>query len=300
MMVVWKSISFAVICLCIAYASAEDLQQILIREKFNEIQRLKFPQDPECGMITGYRYYNTPEEFDRLELLWMMSVSRKNNSKHLCDGVLIYPDVLMTTAHCVENEVNEDLIVASKSRIYSPYDTYRGNEERTVSEIHINPTYRACSCRNNLAILILSRPFKLDDNVKVVCLPSLNDSYYTGYCIKKLMEDHVPPEHERDHGGDRVFMASNSSHSTAEASGEEGNGTDVFIKRTQLYALSCGLSNIPKKFYYLGLMVRVEICGPNSVRHQFYDTIYKFLPWMNRVLKSRFIYHELNENFSSV
>lgn len=68
------------------------------------------------------------------------------------------------------------------------WDTQTNNEiyphqDRTVQKVIIHENYYAGALFNDFAILILSEPVNLIDNVDLVCLPERNDIFDNSQCF---------------------------------------------------------------------------------------------------------------------
>ncbi|CAF0868785.1 unnamed protein product [Didymodactylos carnosus] len=89
---------------------------------------------------------------DALWHTWPWMVALFTNPRHgwSCAGVLINTDTILTAAHCKLNPLNY----------------------YTISSIHRHPTFKNC-CKNDLAILKLSRHVLYGPKINSVCLPHI-------------------------------------------------------------------------------------------------------------------------------
>ncbi|EEZ99183.2 phenoloxidase-activating factor 2 [Tribolium castaneum] len=125
------------------------------------------------------------------EFPWMLAILRKNptggQKLALCGGSLIGPRVILTGAHCVHNvDVNDIKVRAGE------WDTQTTNEripfqERNVARKIVHEHFLKGNLYNDVALLILDRPFTKTASVGTVCLPNqdqrfnANDCFATGW-----------------------------------------------------------------------------------------------------------------------
>lgn len=64
----------------------------------------------------------------------------------------------------------------TKSEIYP-------HQDRTVSRIEVHETFNGGSLRNDFAILILSSPVDIAENIDIVCLPEERANFDYSRCV---------------------------------------------------------------------------------------------------------------------
>ncbi|TDG42751.1 hypothetical protein AWZ03_010829 [Drosophila navojoa] len=133
-----------------------------------------------CGMrnlkglsITILNGQHSESQFG--EFPWMVAIlihDSLNNFKSMGGGSLISPRVVLTTAHIFQEGMNE--IVVARAGEWDNRYTYEAlkHQDRLVQEIITHPDFDNMTGFFDLALLILSPPFKLDKHIGTICLPS--------------------------------------------------------------------------------------------------------------------------------
>lgn len=119
------------------------------------------------------------------EFPWVVAIFselHERESKFICGGSLIDPEVILTTADCVKsfrNRPEKLTIRAGEWDMRSKYEPIP-HQERGVRLVKSHPSFKQSSLVNNIALLFLDDKFDLDYTIDTVCLPPQNFIIYNG------------------------------------------------------------------------------------------------------------------------
>ncbi|XP_065673698.1 chymotrypsin-like elastase family member 3B isoform X2 [Hydra vulgaris] len=101
---------------------------------------------------------------------WPWQILILTNSIPICGGTLIAPNWILTAAHCLNKTLAQHYILRGGEH---NINIQEGTEEDIpAADYFIHPTYNPRTANNDIALIKLSRPFKINDYVSTACLPS--------------------------------------------------------------------------------------------------------------------------------
>ncbi|KAL1505942.1 hypothetical protein ABEB36_005387 [Hypothenemus hampei] len=152
------------------------------------------PRSTRCGIrnpngidfrITG----NKDGEAEYGEFPWMMAILRANYNPQIhenlaiCGGSLIAPNVVVTGGHCVADLQTSDYLVRAGEWDTQTTKERLPHQERTVIQAIVHEHYAPRVVYNNIALLILNRPFDMADNIGTICLPAQDEKITSSECL---------------------------------------------------------------------------------------------------------------------
>ncbi|XP_076761965.1 phenoloxidase-activating factor 2 [Xylocopa sonorina] len=160
------------------------------RKDFNDRITPRSVERKGCGQRhpegVGFRVLGTSNNEAQFgEFPWMVAILKKDGETFVyqCGGSLIHKQVVLTAAHCVKGKGPSELRIRA-----GEWDTQTKNEiyphqERNVNNVIVHDMYYPGAYHNDFAILILSEPVEIKDNVDVACLPERNDVFDGSKCF---------------------------------------------------------------------------------------------------------------------
>ncbi|XP_047038564.1 uncharacterized protein LOC124643605 isoform X1 [Helicoverpa zea] len=178
-----------------------------VENEFSEsIQRVYLPRysgSGECGILNPQKPYGNRKdlEVDFAEIPWQAMVLLQTNRSLLCGGVITRPDVVITSASCVEGLEAKNVLIKGGEWKLGIDEEPLPFQIVQVKHILRHPYYKAGSYLNDVAILVLTENLRLAKNIWPICLPSSTDTldaFYNGAgeCIvtgwgKSVLQAHL-------------------------------------------------------------------------------------------------------------
>lgn len=108
------------------------------------------------------------------EFPWMIGLFLRldnDNLRFIGGGSLIHPSVILTVAHLIQSHPVENLIVrAGEHNILDPLNDGK-RQERNVSQKIVHGDLYVKAFINDIALLVIDRPFQLTSAVNTICIP---------------------------------------------------------------------------------------------------------------------------------
>ncbi|CAH1796166.1 unnamed protein product [Owenia fusiformis] len=112
------------------------------------------------------------------EFPWQISLQSRGS--HICGGMVIDNQWILTAAHCVigARARNLNVVIGEHNR----YSTDANEVSIGVSSIKIHPSYSDSTLNNDVALLKLKSSFTYNEDVQPVCAPDWYEDFDGVYC----------------------------------------------------------------------------------------------------------------------
>lgn len=157
----------------------------------------------QCGILNGQKPYGNRNELevDFAEIPWQAMVLLQTNRSLLCGGVITRPDVVVTSAACVDGLEAKNVLIKGGEWKLGIDEEPLPFQIVQVKHILRHPEYQRGSLHNDVAILVLTENLRWAKNIYPICLPEAQetlDAYYNGAgeCIvtgwgKQVLQAHL-------------------------------------------------------------------------------------------------------------
>ncbi|KAF2351984.1 Serine proteases trypsin domain [Trinorchestia longiramus] len=271
---------------------------------------------PKCGhrnptgvnaRVSGF----TAQQAQFGEFPWMAAVLQtefvgtEEVNLYLCGGSLLYPDVVLTAAHCVQSWQTTPGIL--KVRL-GEWDTQRTYElyqhvDKRVAKVITHELYNAGSLSHDYALLLLETPVVLSPHIDTICLPDKGVAIEPSRCfvtgwgknefgkegefqniLKKVslpIVDHAPCQSalRTTRLGKHFHL-----HSTFTCAGGGVNGEDA-CKGDGGSPLVCPYVNDPATYVQVGIVAWGIGCGEPGIPGV-YASVPQGIAWINKQLSA--------------
>ncbi|CAH0601978.1 unnamed protein product [Chrysodeixis includens] len=158
----------------IEYETSESTQRVFLK---------RYQGKGDCGLQNPQRPYGNHKdlELDFAEIPWQAMILLQTNRSLLCGGVITRPDVVITSASCVEGLDAKNVLIKGGEWKLGIDDEPLPFQIVQVKHILRHPLYEAGSLKNDAAILVLNEDLRLAKNIWPICLPSLTDTFDAFY-----------------------------------------------------------------------------------------------------------------------
>ncbi|CAH1398369.1 unnamed protein product [Nezara viridula] len=131
---------------------------------------------PEAPIVPQTPFYG--------EAPWTVIIQeKKHDLLYKCAGSLIWPSVVLTAAHCVENTPIELLSVKAGEYDYRITNKPLRTQTQGVRNVVLHPEFNTKNLQNDVALIFLEQSMQLNEVVGVICGPENNESVIESDCF---------------------------------------------------------------------------------------------------------------------
>ncbi|XP_052843503.1 phenoloxidase-activating factor 2 [Drosophila gunungcola] len=121
------------------------------------------------------------------EFPWMVALIDLEG-KYICGGTLIHPQLVLTSAHSVANYSKDSLLVRAGDWDLSSKTERLPHQERKIREWFRHEDFDLAAVYNDIALVVLERPFELAPHIQPICLPpaetsKLQEQLQNAHCV---------------------------------------------------------------------------------------------------------------------
>ncbi|KAH8232782.1 hypothetical protein KR026_000238 [Drosophila bipectinata] len=104
------------------------------------------------------------------EFPWMVALMDMEGN-YICGGSLIHPQLVLTSAHNVANYSEDSLLARAGDWDLNSQSEPHPYQMRRVSQVMRHEGYNNLTFYNDIALVMLERPFQLAPHIQPICLP---------------------------------------------------------------------------------------------------------------------------------
>ncbi|XP_022220285.2 phenoloxidase-activating factor 2 [Drosophila obscura] len=121
------------------------------------------------GLYYQLEGYNDSES-TFAEFPWMVALMDMEGN-YICGGSLIHSQLVLTSAHNVANYSEDSLLARAGDWDLNSQREPHPYQMRRISQLHRHEAFNNLNFYNDMALLVLERPFKLAPHIQPICLP---------------------------------------------------------------------------------------------------------------------------------